>query len=384
MIGSTLYTTDSKGKTRWWKMEQDGPRFRTVSGLLDGKAVESEWTECFPKNVGRANATTAEEQCSAEILSLYTKKLDRKYHTAEDFKAAGSSAGYKFQGPMLATKYESFPGPCYSQPKLDGYRSTADATAGLLSRQGKPWRHDHILEALAPVFAKFPGIVLDGELYNHDLKDDFNELGSLIKKDKRTPEQDAKTREVVQYHVYDILDVGDMLRDIPHPFLLRTMILTTIKELYSLNDCIRFVPTEVVRDEDQLNELYAQYMLDGYEGQMVRLNTLYEGNGKRSKGLMKRKEFFDEEYEVLEVHEGKGNWAGHAKAVTFRMPDGRLTENGEHPKAGIKGTKEFAKELLANWKKYEGVTIRSFIKTPAGIPRFGVAYGWHESLEFRG
>jgi len=379
MIGSTLYTTDSKGKTRWWKMEQDGPRFRTVSGLLDGKAVESEWTECFPKNVGRANATTAEEQCSAEILSLYTKKLDRKYHTAEDFKAAGSSAGYKFQGPMLATKYESFPGPCYSQPKLDGYRSTADATAGLLSRQGKPWRHDHILDALAPIFAAFPGIVLDGELYNHDLKDDFNELGSLIKKDKRTPEQDAKTREVVQYHIYDILSH-------PGPFIERIHVLREIlDELGDESPVIKFVRTDQVGSEDELNELYASYMEDGYEGQMVRLqHTLYEGNGKRSKGLMKRKEFFDEEYEVIEVHEGKGNWAGHAKAVTFRMPDGRLTENGEHPKAGIKGTKEFAKELLTNWRKYEGVTIRSFIKTPAGIPRFGVAYGWHESLEFRG
>ena len=377
MIGSTLYTTDSKGKTRWWKMEQNGSRFRTVSGLLDGKAVESEWTECFPKNVGRANATTAEEQCSAEILSLYTKKLDRKYHTAEDFKAAGSSAGYKFQGPMLATKYESFPGMCYSQPKLDGYRSTADATAGLLSRQGKPWRHDHILDALAPVFAAFPGIVLDGELYNHDLKDDFNELGSLIKKDKRTPEQDAKTREVVQYHVYDILSH-------PGAFIERIHVLREILDELGDESPVKFVKTDQIGSEDELNELYASYMEDGYEGQMVRLNTLYEGNGKRSKGLMKRKEFFDEEYEVIEVHEGKGNWAGHAKAVTFRMPDGRMTENGEHPKAGIKGTKEFAKELLTNWRKYEGVTIRSFIKTPAGIPRFGVAYGWHESLEFRG
>jgi DNA ligase-1 len=378
MIGSTLYTTDSKGKTRWWKMEQDGPRFRTVSGLLDGKAVESEWTECFPKNVGRANATTAEEQCSAEILSLYTKKLDRKYHTAEDFKAAGSSAGYKFKGPMLASKYESFPGPCYSQPKLDGYRSTADATAGLLSRQGKPWRHDHILDALAPVFAAFPGIVLDGELYNHDLKDDFNELGSLIKKDKRTPEQDAKTREVVQYHVYDILSH-------PGTFIERIHVLREIMDELGDESPVKFVRTDQVGSEDELNELYASYMEDGYEGQMVRLqHTPYEGNGKRSKGLMKRKEFFDEEYEILEVHEGKGNWAGHAKAVTFRMPDGRLTENGEHPKAGIKGTKEFAKELLANWRKYEGATIRSFLKTPAGIPRFGVAYGWHESLEFRG
>lgn len=380
MIGSTLYTTDSKGKTRFWKMEQDGPRYRTVAGLLDGKAVESEWTECFPKNVGRSNATTAEEQCSAEILSLYQKKLDRKYHTAEDFKAAGSSAGYKFKGPMLATKYEGWPakGTVISQPKLDGYRSTADEEAGLLSRQGKPWRHPHILEALAPIFAKYPGIVLDGELYNHDLKDDFNELGSLIKKDKRTPEQDAKTREIVQYHVYDILSH-------PGTFLERYAVLEEICALLGPDSPVKLVVATVVRDQEHMDELYAGYMEDGYEGQMIRIGeSLYEGNGKRSKGLQKRKEFEDAEFKIKSVHEGKGNWSGRAKSLFFYMDDGRKTENGEDPKAGIKGTKAFTKELLENWQKYEGVTIRYFTKTPAGIPRFGVAVAWHESLEFRG
>lgn len=379
MIGTTLYTTDSKGKTRWWKMEQDGARFRTVSGLLDGKAVESEWTECFPKNVGRSNATTAEEQCSAEILSLYQKKLDRKYHTHEDFYSGGDEPkGYKFTGPMLAKTYEKFPGLCYSQPKLDGYRSTAAEEAGLLSRQGKPWNHPHIMEALAPIFAKYPDIVLDGELYNHDLKDDFNSLGSLIKKDKRSVEQSEKVRGIVQYHVYDILN---------HPG-------TFIERLHTLRDIlaelpedgpIKLVPSHEVGTPEELDERYAQYMEDGYEGQMVRTQDgLYEGNGKRSKGLLKRKNFFDEEYRIVKVTEGKGNWAGRGKSVEFLMPDGRKTENGENPKAGIAGTKEFTEWLLKNIDQYDGVTIRSFIKTPAGIPRFGVAVAWHEDLENRG
>lgn len=381
-IGDTLYTTDSKGKTRWWKMEQDGARYRTVAGLLDGKAVESEWTECFPKNVGRSNATTAEEQCASEIRSQYQKKLDRKYHTAEEFNAGGSEPkGYKFTGPMLAKTYEKFPtagGLVWSQPKLDGYRSTAAEEAGLLSRQGKPWNHPHILEALAPVFAKYPGIVLDGELYNHDLKDDFNSLGSLIKKDKRSVEQAEKVRGVVQYHVYDILSHTGTFTE-------RYAELHEVVALLGPDSPVKLVIATPVQDEEHLNELYAQYMEDGYEGQMVRLgDSLYEGNGKRSKGLLKRKDFFDEEYRFVKVTEGKGNWSGRAKSVEFLMPDGRKTENGENPKAGIAGTKEFTQYLLKNIDQYEGVTVRSFIKTPAGIPRFGVAVAWHEDLENRG
>jgi hypothetical protein len=119
MLFEKLFTVDSKGKTRFWMMEQDGSRFRTISGLIDGKAVESEWTQCFAKNVGRSNATTAEEQATAEIKSQYQKKLDKKYYTEADFDKS-ETKGYKFTGPMLAVKYEKFPGPCYSQPKLDG------------------------------------------------------------------------------------------------------------------------------------------------------------------------------------------------------------------------------------------------------------------------
>ena len=376
-----LYTTDSKGKTRFWMMEQEDDRFRTIAGLVDGKAVESEWTQCFPKNVGRSNATTGVEQATAEIKSQYTKKLDKKYYTEADFKAGGDEPkGYKFTGPMLAKTYKKFPttGTVWSQPKLDGYRSTAAENAGLLSRQGKSWNHPHILDALAPIFAKYPGIVLDGELYNHDLKDDFNSLGSLIKKDKRSVEQDLKTRAVVQYHIYDVLSH-------PGTFFERYILLGDIFDLIGPGSPIKLVTATQVHTQDKLDELYATYMELGYEGQMVRIGeSLYEGNGKRSKGLLKRKDFFDEEYRFVKVTEGKGNWSGLAKSVEFLMPDGRKTENNENPKAGIAGTKEFTQFLLKNIDQYEGVTIRSFIKTPAGIPRFSVAVAWHEDLENRG
>lgn len=379
MIGTNLYTTDSKGKTRFWRIEVEGDKFRAVSGLVDGKAVTAEWTQCFPKNVGRSNATTGEQQAEAEALSLYQKKLDRKYHTEAEFQAGGDEPkGYKFKGPMLAKTYEKFPGPGFSQPKLDGYRSTAEAAAGLLSRQGKPWNQPHIVEALQDVFTRFPGIVLDGELYNHDLKDDFNTLGSLIKRDKRTPDQESRVREVVQYHVYDVLS---------HPgnFSERWNYLGEVFSLIGPESPVKLVKTDVFQNEDDLDRLEGEYAELGYEGQMVRLDMPYEGNGKRSKSLLKRKDFIDFEAEIDYVEEGKGNWAGHAKAVYFKMPDGRKTKSGENPKAGIKGTKEFTARLLNEWRDYEGVTIRRANDlTPDGIPRFGVAVAWHEDLANRG
>ena len=100
----------------------------------------------------------------------------------------------------------------------------------------------------------------------------------------------------------------------------------------------------------------------GYEGSMLRKDAPYEQ--KRSKTLLKRKDFKDAEFECVRIEEGLGNWAGLAKRVVCRLPDGR--EFG----AGIRGTQARAKELLNETHKQ--VTVRFFDYTPDGIPRFPV------------
>ena len=77
--------------------------------------------------------------------------------------------------------------------------------------------------------------------------------------------------------------------------------------------------------------LYGKYTEQGYEGQMIRQNTPYEG--KRTKSLLKRKEFITEEYKVVKVIEGQGAWTGYAKRFILALPDG--TEFG----SGVRGPK---------------------------------------------
>lgn len=68
---TNLYSRDSIGNIRIWYMEQDGNKYRTISGLLDGEKVASEWTVAFSKNEGKKNATTAVEQATKEIEAKY-------------------------------------------------------------------------------------------------------------------------------------------------------------------------------------------------------------------------------------------------------------------------------------------------------------------------
>lgn len=346
-----LYKKDSAGKVRTWFMETCDDQHRTVAGIQNGKSVVSNWTTCTAKNVGRSNEVQPSAQALLEVQAQYGKKLDRDY-----FRSVHEVDVPRYFKPMLAQKYESVKYPVYSQPKLDGIRAIVDRH-GMKSREGRPFVScPHIMEALAPFFAEFPEAVLDGEIYNHDFKDDFNEIVSIVKQEKPSIFDLVWARRSAQYHVYDLPSAAHL------PFGRRRIMLLDDLGIHS-GGCIQLVPTVHVGNQALLDDIYAEYLDVGFEGQMVRLNAPYEQ--KRSKTLLKRKEFQDAEYDLVVIEEGLGNWSGVAKKIVARLPDGRTFG------AGIKGTKAQAAKLLT--EKHDKVTVRFFNLTPDGIPRFPVA-----------
>jgi DNA ligase-1 len=355
----TLYHIDGNQNVRVWWMEQNGDEYRAVSGVENGQLVTSEWKKAKAKNVGRANATTAVQQATLEIESQYTKKLDRKYSRTKD-----TASKSNIIEPMLAATYKGWDKNwkyVYSQPKLDGMRCIATKN-GLFSRGGKPIVSvPHIMEKLKPVFEKYPDWILDGELYNHDLKDDFNELISIARQMKPTAEDIAKAAENIQYHIYDWVDTDFY-------FSARRVLLS---ENIMIGKSIRLVTTVKINNEEELDSEYNTLLWDGYEGQMIRTDSLYEQ--KRTKNLLKRKEFIDEEFEVIEILEGKGNWAGYAKSVQCKTKEGVIFN------AGIKGSQEFTKKLLTQKPVPKTVTVRYQNVTPDGSLRFPIAVAFYEN-----
>lgn len=355
-----LFKRSSTGATLVWWREVEGDSYRTHSGQKFGAMTASAWTVCKPKNVGRSNETSAEKQAFLECESAYTKKLAQGgYHENE----ADINTKTFFE-PMLAKSYKDRPEPkwgnqlVFSQPKLDGVRCIAKAD-GLWTRQGKAITAcPHISEQLAEFFEENPEAVLDGELYADKLSDDFNKIISLVKKVKPDPARVAEAADVIEYHVYD---------DASHTGSFRERWVWFREAVGSRNlKSIKVVETTEVKSLYVLDELYGQYMDDGYEGQMVRLDGPYKHG--RSADLLKRKEFIDEEFEVVDILEGDGNRAGMAGRIVYRLKDGRTF------KSGIKGDWTFATKLLKEREKYiegEG-TVRYFNLTPDGIPRFPI------------
>jgi ATP-dependent DNA ligase len=216
--------------------------------------------------------------------------------------------------PMLAYPVSDKPidynKPTFIQPKLDGVRCViqlnheanerGEFPIEAYSRTGKLWKNiDHILEDLYPFFDKFPNVILDGELYNHDLKDNFEKIISLVRKTKPTDEDRVESAEMVQFHCYDIID-EELLYDHRNEFINQSLML--------LGDSIHIVDTTQCFTEGDAKIFHADNLELGYEGSILRTNDVYKCG--RSWNLRKFKDFHDDEAMILDWVEGKGKRKG--------------------------------------------------------------------------
>jgi ATP-dependent DNA ligase len=212
--------------------------------------------------------------------------------------------------PMLAYPVSAKPidysKPTFIQPKLDGVRCVIQnekregyEVVTAYSRTGKEWKNiNHILGQLRPFFDKFPNVILDGELYNHDLKDDFNKIISLVRKTKPTDQDRQEASKMTQFHCYDIID-----EELPFDQRIE-FVHGTLAFIRS----VHIVDTLIVFNEDDAQSIHRSNLKKGYEGSIVRTNDTYAC--KRSHNLRKFKDFHDAEAEITGWVEGKGKRKG--------------------------------------------------------------------------
>ena len=256
----------------------------------------------------------------------------------------------------------------FIQPKLDGVRciiqyerrtQPKEDVVVAYSRTGKEWKNiQHILEELKPFFQKHPDVVLDGELYNHDLRDDFEKIISLVRKQKPTLVDQHEARLLTQFHCYDMYSP-----DFDHNFNVRDeFIMQTIDGEYEHTVT---VDTEEVFDMDDAKKYHVENLALGYEGSIVRLNTKYQQ--KRSHSLRKFKDFSDAEATIVGYLDGKGKRTG--TLGKFIMQDDEGNEFGCPPGKGY--TYKDLKNMLDNIGDYIGqrATFTFFERTKAGSYR---------------
>ena len=261
---------------------------------------------------------------------------------------------------MLAHKFDEsrvdWNQAVYIQPKLDGVRClfTKD---GAYSRNHKQFMNvRHIEMALKPFFDQHPDVILDGELYNHKLKRDFEKIISLVRKQKPTDTDRLDAQHLVQFHVYDYVD-GNY-----NSYKTRMQNLVT-SDIYDAQ--IKYVPAQLVDSYNYARDIHANFLDRGYEGSIIRLDGVYKHG--RSYDLMKFKDFSDTEATIIGYELGKGKRTG--TLGKFIMLDDDGVKFGCPPGKGY-NYKDLA-NMLKNVNDYIGkrATFTYFQRTQAGSYR---------------
>lgn len=365
----TLYSRNVDGSVQTWTIEVSGNKYRVVSGRENGQLVVSEWTVCSGKNVGKSNETSPEQQALCEAEARREKKLKSRgyFENRQDIDNK-----LHFVEPMLAKEFLDrvdkidWRKGVLVQNKLNGFRCVATfdgSEVQLKSRTGEKYVSvPHVNKDLLAFFKDFPSAVIDGELFNNDLRQKLNEISKLLRKTKHISAEDfARSEQLVQYHVYDGYDMTPELTK-SAPYNRRKDWLDNTLPKYS--KYYREVPSILAHSRDELDDVFWRYVNDGQEGVIVRIpDSPYEN--KRSKFLLKYKPEDSAECVVLDVVEGDGNWSGCAKTASICWNDKTFD-------ATFVGTREQCADVLKNreWWKNKEVTFKYFAYTGLGKPNF--------------
>lgn len=265
---------------------------------------------------------------------------------------------------MLAHPYgkKEFNIDSFIQPKLDGIRCyiTKD---GAFSRNHKEFKTvEHIKKALEPLFKEEPQMILDGELYNHQFKNNFNKIISLVRKKNPTKQETEDAERYIQFHWYDYSNFNHKNEEVGANFRTRNMIIAdTMIQLKSRH--IIDVQTYDVSILESAKEWHKYFLEQGYEGSIIRLNKPYEQ--KRSYNLQKFKDFHDAEAKIIGWVEGKGKRIGTIGKFLAQDPDGNKFGMPVMDKYDIMA----CMYDIADWYIGKTATFTYFQRTPAGSYR---------------
>lgn len=358
----TLYSRSSSGSIQEWTVEVNGDRYRTVAGQRGGNLTTSKWSVCIGKNSGRANVTSDDAQALAEAKAKWKKKKK-----SGAFEHIADVDNETFIKPMLAQTWQKLKNkpiyPLYVQYKFNGMRCIISCK-GMFTRKGETIiSAPHIWAALEDLFIVQPNLVLDGELYNHTLGEQLNRIIKLVRKTKNVDAFTlAESARLIKFYSYDAYNIDGLSE--AAPFLQRRQatvnLLKDIPEIY-------LTETIEVKSDAELDVFFDKCKVLKYEGEMIRVNGPYEH--KRSKYLIKRKDFIDEEFEIVAVNEGSGNASGMAATFTCKL------ETGETFDTNLKGPDSLMIEVLAHPEKYIGQMITVVFQqySEYGIPQFPYA-----------
>ena len=353
---TTLYKQAKTGKTQVLSIETIGDKYVVTWGQLNGKQQQKP-TTCSPKNVGKTNETTAEEQAILEAKAVHAKKIKAGYSTDE-------TAPITVKLPMKVSKFQDHTSkvnyPCFVSPKLDGvncmyvYDDVAKSFK-LYSRGGEEYPvPPHQLDDISTMMTHLGVKTLNGEMYIHG--EYLQDIQSAVKKhNDLTPK--------LQFWIFEFPDSKLETYNVRAKYYY-----DRAAELGELNT-VKLTNTWVAKTEDDIAHIYEFVMDAGYEGLIIRNQSCKYVHNHRSLDVFKLKKANDAEFEIMDYSEDKN---GHP---VFTAYVDRKSSNKTF-KFKFKGTHEERCAMLVNADrtigKFATVEFETFSKDGKPLKPVGI------------
>ena len=379
---------DSKGKIRVVELSADWCEEEHAFGIYKttyqygGKRTEQPTTYV---RCGKA-ARTVREQLELEYKSNMKKYLDKGYkqlakhiddYSEQELQEIIGNIRTGQDGipkPQLAkqadkiTNLKTFDKKYWGSRKIDGLRCLiylGDDDKLHTSSRGATNYDSAMCEILThPMLIKLfkdnPGLIMDGECYKHGYS--LQQLNSIARTQKT-----AIDYSILQFYWYDIVDVNSttteridrinkLAKDLNLDF-------NPERQFKEGELRIQLVPHVEVSGWNNIESLHNQYVSEGWEGLVIRLQSSTYGPNKRTNDWIKVKMYKDDCFKVIGV---EGGLRG-AEDMVFILE----TEDGKTFKAKPFGDREQKQEYWDNFEeKYKGQIgeCKFFYYSDEGIP----------------
>lgn len=350
---TTLYMKDNAGAIRQWSISAYAGRITIEHGQMGGAMQVQTETVTEGKQSRDLFA-----QVQSRMDSRISRQRDKGY--IDDPMVAGSRSNalnaLGLLKPMLAQPIKNVKGidweGAIAQPKFDGNRCMIYCEDGINKAYTRNGKHIDTIQHILNDIVLEEGMCVDGELYCHGFP-----LQTIVSWVKRKQDLTLK----LNYHLYDIVSIlpykgrSDLLRGLP------------------IGDSIKPVYGDPVASESELYGRFRDYRIDGYEGAILRWGLAGYEDGKRSKSLVKIKEWEDAEFLVLDVIPSADGWA----ILECSLP------NYKSFRVSAPGSISEKMDILNNKDHYIGrmVTVEYANLTADGVPFHPVAINFREDIQ---
>lgn len=383
-----LISRDSKGKIRVveintdWSDEHHAYCIYRTTYQYGGKKTEQ--PTIYVKS-GKASRTVT-EQLDLEYKSNIKKYLDKGYKLLESHIDDYSEQELQeiigdvrtgqdgIPKPQLAkqadkiTNLKIFDKKYWGSRKIDGLRCLIylgeDNKLHTSSRGATNYDSAMCEILIHPMLIKLfkdnPGLIMDGECYKHGYS--LQQLNSIARTQKT-----AVDYSILQFYWYDIVDINSTTTERINKInkLAKSLNLTfdPEKEFKEGELRIQLVPHVEVSGWNNIESLHNQYVSEGWEGLVIRLQSSTYGPNKRTNDWIKVKMYKDDCFKVVGI---EGGLRG-SEDMVFILE----TEDGKTFKAKPFGDREQKQEYWDNFEeKYKGQIgeCKFFYYSDDGVP----------------